>query len=194
MKDFLARWFSPVWLTIFHSTILNCLVSVDPLKQPDKKDGQLVQKEHKEVGAVALRVYKQYMSACGYWLMLFMMVLQVGYHVLLAWSNIILSLWAEESTEFQTNQAQLGSLQNQSSNFTVVSKLMSYQQSTLLARYSDIMKIIIILSHWFLKLTIIYLKVMAITFIITSWLVLFKKKIYIYGNHMNNLFQNQSWA
>nr|XP_022339096.1 ATP-binding cassette sub-family C member 9-like isoform X1 [Crassostrea virginica] len=104
----------------------------DPLKQPDKKDGQLVQKEHKEVGAVALRVYKQYMSACGYWLMLFMMVLQVGYHVLLAWSNIILSLWAEESTEFQTNQAQLGSLQNQSSNFTVEFDNDSYMHKYLL--------------------------------------------------------------
>lgn len=86
----------------------------DPLKE---KDGQLVQKEHKEVGAVSLRVYLQYAAACGYLLMGGMMMLQVGYHVLLAWSNIILSLWAEESTEFQTRLAQLGS-QNKSSNIS----------------------------------------------------------------------------
>lgn len=89
---------------------------VDPLKE---KDGQLVQKEHKEVGAISLRVYLQYAAACGYLLMGGMMMLQVGYHVLLAWSNIILSLWAEESTEFQTQLAQLGS-QNKSSNISQV--------------------------------------------------------------------------
>lgn len=89
---------------------------VDPLKE---KDGQLVQKEHKEVGAISLHVYLQYAAACGYLLMGGMMMLQVGYHVLLAWSNIILSLWAEESTEFQTQLAQLGS-QNKSSNISQV--------------------------------------------------------------------------
>lgn len=86
----------------------------DPLKE---KDGQLVQKEHKEVGAISLRVYLQYAAACGYLLMFVMMLLQVAYHVLLAWSNIILSLWAEESSEFQNQLAQLGP-QNQSSNIS----------------------------------------------------------------------------
>jgi hypothetical protein len=52
-----------------------------------------------------------------------MMMLQLGYHVLLAWSNITLSQWTEDSTEFQTKlstQSHAGTA-NQTSNITLVS-------------------------------------------------------------------------
>ncbi|XP_055997063.1 ATP-binding cassette sub-family C member 8-like isoform X2 [Ostrea edulis] len=94
----------------------------DPLKQDDKKiDGELVKKEHKEVGAVSLRVYGQYVAACGGLFICFMMMLQVGYHVLLAWSNIVLSQWAEDSTEFQTKLSNLSNVgsANETSNVTL---------------------------------------------------------------------------
>ncbi|VDI08555.1 Hypothetical predicted protein [Mytilus galloprovincialis] len=89
-----------------------------PLKSNTaEKDGKLIKKEHQEKGAVKAIVYLHYVKACGTACVILVLSLLVSYYALLVGSNFWLSVWSEDSTEFNTQLKAFRQLGN-STNMT----------------------------------------------------------------------------
>ncbi|CAC5426428.1 ABCC9 [Mytilus coruscus] len=89
-----------------------------PLKNnAAEKDGKFIKKEHQEKGAVKAIVYLHYVKACGTGCVLLVLSLLVSYYALLVGSNFWLSVWSEDSTEFNTQLKAFQQLGN-STNMT----------------------------------------------------------------------------
>ncbi|XP_076108131.1 ATP-binding cassette sub-family C member 9-like isoform X1 [Mytilus galloprovincialis] len=89
-----------------------------PLKSNTaEKDGKLIKKEHQEKGAVKAIVYLHYVKACGTACVILVLSLLVSYYALLVGSNFWLSVWSEDSTEFNTQLKAFQQLGN-STNMT----------------------------------------------------------------------------
>ncbi|CAG2252267.1 ABCC9 [Mytilus edulis] len=82
-----------------------------------EKDGKLIKKEHQEKGAVKAIVYLHYVKACGTACVILVLSLLVSYYALLVGSNFWLSVWSEDSTEFNTQLKAFRQLGN-STNMT----------------------------------------------------------------------------
>ena len=67
----------------------------------EEQKGALIAKEHKETGTVSIKVYLRYAAACGNILVALVMLFQIVYHALLMAAAVVLSLWAQASTEFR---------------------------------------------------------------------------------------------
>lgn len=78
-------------------------------------------KEHRETGAVSIRVYFSYIKACFVPLAVTVLALFLIYHGLLVGVNVVLSQWSEASTNYLSSQAliQPNISSNVSSNTTV---------------------------------------------------------------------------
>lgn len=92
--------------------------TASPLKSNTaEKDGKLIKKEHQEKGAVKAIVYLHYVKACGTACVILVLSLLVSYYALLVGSNFWLSVWSEDSTEFNTQLKAFRQLGN-STNMT----------------------------------------------------------------------------
>ena len=64
----------------------------------------MIKKEHKEVGAVKLKVYLQHLAACGMPLVVLSFLFLVLTQALLVATNVCISNWASDSTTFVNNK------------------------------------------------------------------------------------------